>query len=125
MLNHEQIMNAMLLQLEGGVVIEYEQSVEQARVVFTQHSVNPDYFNLLRASAVLYQTNQKQIEAVQAMIDLARQVGATGIIPPLEEMMLGLTLAKRIALEGVEGMAEGVAVANAQLNEIFKGGSNV
>lgn len=125
MLKHEQIMNAMLLQLEGGVVIEYEQSVEQARVVFTQHSVNPDYFNLLRASAVLYQTNQKQIEAVQAMIDLAQQVGATGIITPLEEMMLGLTLAKKIAIEGVEGIAEGVNAANVQLDRILKGGSNV
>jgi len=125
MLNHEQIMNAMLLQLEGGVVIEYEQSVEQARVVFTQHSVNPDYFNLLRASAVLYQTNQKQIEAVQAMIDLARQVGATGIIPPLEEMLTGLRLAKRIALEGVEGMANDVNKMNAQIANIIKGGSNV
>lgn len=125
MLKHEQIMNAMLLQLEGGVVIEYEQSVEQARVVFTQHSIDGDYFNLLRASAVLYQTNQKQIEAVRAMIDLAQQVGATGIIAPLEEMMLGLTLAKKIALEGVEGIAEGVNAANVQLDRILKGGSNV
>lgn len=122
MLKHEQIMNAMLLQLEGGVVIEYEKSVEQARVVFTQHSVNPDYFNLLRASAVLYQTNQKQIEAVKAMIDLAQQVGATGIIAPLQEMMLGLTLTKRIALEGVEGIAEDVTAANVRLDRILKGG---
>jgi len=125
MLNHDQTMNVMLLQLEGGVVIEYEQLVEQARVVFTQQSVNPDYFNLFRASAVLYQTNQAQIEAVRAMIDLAIQVGAIGIVHPLEEMMLGLTLAKKIALEGVEGIAESVSVANAQLEKIFKGGSNV
>lgn len=125
MLKHEQIMNAMLLQLEGGVVIEYEQSVEQARVVFTQHSVNADYFNLLRASAVLYQTNQKQIEAVEAMVALAEQVGATGIIAPLCEMLTGLRLAKEIALEGVEGIAEGVNAANVQLDSIFKGGSNV
>lgn len=125
MLKHEQIMNAMLLQLEGGVVIEYEQSVEQARVVFTQHSINGDYFNLLRASAVLYQTNQKQIEAVEAMVALAEQVGATGIIAPLCEMLTGLRLAKQIALDGVESMAENVQAANVQLDRIFKGGSNV
>jgi len=122
MLKHEQIMNAMLLQLEGGIVIEYEQSVEQARVVFTQHSVQPDYFNLLRASAVLYQTNQKQIEAVESMVALAEQVGATGIIAPLCEMLTGLRLAKQIALEGVEGIAESVTAANVQLDRIFKRG---
>lgn len=121
MLNHEQIMKAMLLQLEDGVVIEYDQEAGQARVVFTQQSVNADYYNLLRASAVLYQCVEQQSRAVSLMLSLAAAVNAEGIVEPLQQMQTGLMLAKRIALEGVEGVAKQTDAINEQLERIYKG----
>jgi len=106
MLNHEQIMKATLLRIEDGVVIDLDQSAQELKVVFTQQSVNPEYYNLLRAAGVLYQTVEKQNEAIQAIIDLAELIGADGIVPPLLQLQSGLHLAKRIALEGVEGVAK-------------------
>jgi hypothetical protein len=106
MLKHEQIMKAMLLRLEGGEVIDFDQAREQAVVVLTHQSVNTEYYNLLRASAVMYQTIQQQSDAIEAIINLAELVGADGIVAPLLQMQTGLYLAKRIALEGVEGVAK-------------------
>jgi len=102
MLEHDQIMNAKLIAFPDGEVVNIDTDSQQGEVVFVKGSVNEEFYNLLRGSAVMYQTLSFQSEQLEALIEAAKAVGADAIVPKLEEMLAPIHFALMIAINGVE-----------------------
>ena len=71
----------------------------------TPTSVGNGYYNLLRASAFLYQTVELHSQAIQAMIDVCEENGQDHVVPGLLSLLQGLDIGKQIATVGVEEVA--------------------
>jgi hypothetical protein len=106
MLTHEQLMKACLFVSEEGHVFEVDTQTEELTLVFTTTSVNPEYLNLFRASAVMYQTIHHQLEAVEFMLAASIQNHIDALVMPFEAMKKSLTLTKAAVLEGIENVVK-------------------
>lgn len=104
-LTHNDIMSLQMLKFEGGEVVATADDLRTFTLVFANGSVHPDFYNLLRSSALLYQTIQRNIEAVEALEHLAEVAGANQLLPTLLNLMSGMKLAQTVAVEGIEFVA--------------------
>ena len=103
MLKHDQIMKAKFIRFTGGEVVDVDTEEETGQLVFVEGSVAGEYVNLLRASAVMYQTLAYEREQLNALIEAASALpGAEAIIPKFEEMLAPIELTLTLAIEGVE-----------------------
>ncbi len=102
MLNHDQMMKLKLVRFPDGEVVNLDTENNTGQVVFAEGSVDPDFYNLLRGSAILYQTLSYEKEQLDALIEAAKAVNADAIVPKLEEMLAPVEFALTIAVQGVE-----------------------
>lgn len=102
MLTHDQIMKLKLTRFKNGEIVNVDTERKEGEIVFEQNSVHPEYYNLLRASGVLYGTLHYQGVALQQLIEVCKQVGATDLIPTLEQMKSPIEFALALAEHGVE-----------------------
>lgn len=102
MLNHDQIMKAKLVRFPEDQIVNVDTEANQGELIFVKESVNPEFYNLLRSSAILYQTLSYEKEQLEALIEAANAVGAEAIVPKLEEMLAPVDFALMLAVDGVE-----------------------
>lgn len=110
MLQHDEIMKHWLLDNgEGEVVAVNTEQPEEPKLVLTNKSVAPEWFNVLRASGAMYQQLTRQFEALQALIDLAESVGANEqLVRTFIELQNAILLTQRVAVEGVEKVGKAI-----------------
>ncbi len=102
MSDHETIMKAKFVRFPEGEVVNVDTESKTGQVVFVEGSVDGCFYNLLRSSAILYQTMAYEKEQLEALIDAAKAIGADAIVPKLEEMLAPVEFALTIAVHGVE-----------------------
>lgn len=103
-MQHAEIMKYWLLTDEEQQVIAVNtEEVEPPKLVFTNKTVAPEWFNVLRASGAMYQQLTRQFEALQSLIELAETVGANeSLVRTFIELQNAILLTQRVAVEGVE-----------------------
>lgn len=104
MLTHDEIMKAKLVRFVDGEVVNVDTETNTGQMVFAEGSVDPEFYNLLRSSAVLYQTLSYEREQLKALIDVMQSLGEDGqaIIEKFEEMLGPIEFALSIAVTGIE-----------------------
>lgn len=106
MLNHNEIIASKFVRMNDGTVVDMNPALPVFTAVMTESSVGNGYYNLLRASGMMYTTLHLQFEALGRMIDFAEAVGADNIVPELLQMQTGINVGMRVALEGIERVSE-------------------
>lgn len=102
MLEHDEIMKAKLVRFPDGQVVNVDTEANTGQLVFAEGSVDPNFYNLLRASPILYQTLSYERDQLNALIEASKAIGADAIIPKLEEMLAPIEFSLNIAVQGVE-----------------------
>ena len=107
MVTHKDVMECWLVRDEMGNVLQVNtEQFAAPKLVLTEGSVSPEWFNVLRASAVMYQQLSHQFQALQSLIDLGEIVGVNEeLLSHFNNMQNGILLAQRVAIEGVENVA--------------------
>lgn len=107
MLTHNDVMNCWLVRDEMGNVLQVNtEQFAAPKLVLTEQSVSPEWFNVLRASAAMYQQLSHQFQALQALIDLGEIVGVNEeLLKQFNQMQNGVLLAQQVAREGTEKVA--------------------
>lgn len=110
MLTHNDVMNCWLVRDENGNVLQVNtEQFAAPKLVLTEQSVSPEWFNVLRASAAMYQQLSHQFQALQALIDLGEIVGVNEeLLSHFTNMQNGILLAQRVAIEGVEKVSASI-----------------
>lgn len=113
-MEHSQIESYWLVKDETGNVLAINtQDFEAPKLVLTEQSVAPEWFNVLRASAVMYQQLTLQYKALQALIDLGEIVGVNDeLLKQFNQMQNGVLLAQQVAREGTEKVAVAIDAQN-------------
>lgn len=112
-LTHEQIMALRMIRLEDGEstgAIIATTNTEELNVVFTVDSVHKSYYNLLRASAFMYQTLNAQKECLQSLVDFLEAQGIDSLVATLLTLQSTLEIAQQTAVSGVEEMVKRTGV---------------
>lgn len=102
MLTHDDIMKLKLVKFPDGEIVSVDTDNKTGELVFANGTVHEEYYNLLRASAVLYQTLHFQGVALQQLVEAAEAIGADGIVPTLNQMKGPIEFALLLAEQGVE-----------------------
>ena len=114
MLTHNDIMNCWLVRDENGNVLQINtEQFAAPKLVLTEQSVAPEWFNVLRASAVMYQQLTLQYKALQALIELGETAGVNEeLLSHFTNMQNGILLAQLVAIEGVEKVSASIDAQN-------------
>ena len=107
MITHNEVMACWLVRDENGNVLQVNtEQFAAPKLVLTEQSVSPEWFNVLRASAAMYQQLTHQFQALQSLIDLCELAGVNQeLLSHFTNMQNGILLAQRVAIEGVENVA--------------------
>ena len=113
-MNHQDLAKYWLIRDdEGNVLSVNTEEAEPAKIVFTEGSVAPEWYNVLRASGAMYQQLTAQYNALQDLIDLGEIVGVDEeLLSHFTNMQNGILLAQRVAIEGVEKVAVSIDAQN-------------
>ena len=104
-MNHQDLTKYWLIRDdEGNVLSVNTEEAEPAKIVFTEGSVAPEWYNVLRASGAMYQQLTAQYNALQDLIDLSETVTGSNnpIIRNFIELQNAILLTQQVAREGVE-----------------------
>ena len=114
MLTHNDIMNCWLVRDENGNVLQINtEQFAAPKLVLTEQSVSPEWFNVLRASAAMYQQLSHQFQALQALIELGETAGVNEeLLSHFTNMQNGILLAQLVAIEGVEKVSAYIDAQN-------------
>lgn len=110
MLTHEQLMKAKLYITPEGDVFNIDENGEELQLVFTNKSIHPEFVNLLRSSAIMYQTTENLLTAFDALLENLRKdfpeenLAIQGFVA----MRNTLQLTKNCVLFGIENVADGL-----------------
>ena len=109
-MNHQDLAKYWLIRDdEGNVLSVNTEEAEPAKIVFTEGSVAPEWYNVLRASGAMYQQLTAQYNALQDLIDLGEIVGVDEeLLSHFTNMQNGILLAQRVAIEGVEKVSASI-----------------
>lgn len=66
------------------------------------NSVSPEWRNLISASLLLYRVVDEQQGLIDKLIEILEQHGADALVGPLQGAMSSMSIAKRVAHEGLE-----------------------
>lgn len=69
-------------------------------------SVESKYCNLLAASAIMYNTLHQHQQALAKFVEALEQHDVNFLTPGLLDLQIGLDIAKQVALDGVEVVAQ-------------------
>ena len=113
-MNHQDLAKYWLIRDdEGNVLAINTQNFESPKLVLTEQSVAPEWFNVLRASAVMYQQLTLQYKALQALIELGETAGVNEeLLSHFTKMQNGILLAQLVAIEGVEKVSASIDAQN-------------
>ena len=113
-MNHQDLAKYWLIRDdEGNVLSVNTEEAEAAKIVFTEGSVAPEWFNVLRASAVMYQQLTLQYKALQALIELGETAGVNEeLLSHFTNMQNGILIAQLVAIEGVEKVSASIDAQN-------------
>lgn len=106
MLTHDQILAVKLIRAPNGAVVDMNPALPVPRLVFTDQSVAPEYYNLLRASQMMYRTIHMQQEALESLVEALEQNGIDFMTPGFVDLQVAMNIAKLTATEGIEKVAE-------------------
>lgn len=104
-MNHQDLAKYWLIRDdEGNVLSVNTEEAEPAKIVFTEGSVAPEWYNVLRASGAMYQQLTAQYNALQDLIDLSETVTGPNnpIIRNFIELQNAILLTQQVARDGVE-----------------------
>lgn len=110
MLSHDEIMQKMILQVptdNGLAAIDFKdgERIENQLIVFTSESVKPEFFNLLSASVVMYQTLAKVSETLDKMCEVAKANCAKDAMKSFQELANFINVSMLIATDGISVIA--------------------
>ncbi len=113
-MEHAQIESYWLVKDETGNVLAINtQDFEAPKLVLTEGSVAPEWFNVLRASAVMYQQLTLQYKGLEALIELGETAGVNEeLLSHFTNMQNGILLAQLVAIEGVEKVSASIDAQN-------------
>ena len=104
-MKHEDFLKYWLLRDEQGNVLSVNtEESEPAKIVFTEGSVAPEWYNTLRAAGAMYNQLTAQYNALQDLIDVSETVTGPNnpIIRTFVELQNAILLTQQVAREGVE-----------------------
>mgnify|MGYP000550038067 CR=1 FL=1 len=113
-MNHQDLAKYWLIRDdEGNVLSVNTEEAEPAKIVFTEGSVAPEWYNVLRASGAMYQQLTAQYKALQALIELGETAGVNEeLLSHFTNMQNGILLAQLVAIEGVEKVSASIDAQN-------------
>ena len=103
MLTHDEIMQANFVTQDGHVYCTNPDN-KSLTLVFTRESVHPDFFNVLRAALLLYQTSQHTSVMLDGLVQLAESVNADVLVPPLLNAGATTKVVRDAAIVGIEAI---------------------
>ena len=106
-MNHQDLAKYWLIRDDEGNVLSVNiEEAEPAKIVFTEGSVAPEWYNILRASGTMYNQLSAQYNALQDFIDLSETVTGPNnpIIRSFIELQNAILLTQQVAREGVENV---------------------
>ena len=104
-MKHEDFSKYWLIRDDEGNVLQINtEEAEAPKVVFTEGSVAPEWYNALRAAGAMYNQLSAQYNALQDLIDLSETVTGpnNAIIRTFVELQNAILLTQQVAREGVE-----------------------
>ena len=113
-MNHQDLAKYWLIRDdEGNVLSVNTEEAEPVKIVFTEGSVAPEWYNVLRASGAMYQQLTLQYKALQALIELGETAGVNEeLLSHFTNMQNGILLAQLVAIEGVEKVSASIDAQN-------------
>ncbi len=107
-MKHEDFSKYWLLRDDEGNVLQVNtEEAETPKIVFTEGSVAPEWYNALRAAGAMYNQLTEQYRALQDLIDISETVTGPNnpIIRNFVELQNAILLTQQVAREGVENVA--------------------
>ena len=104
-MNHQDLAKYWLIRDDEGNVLQINtEEAEAPKLVFTEGSVAPEWYNALRAAGAMYNQLSAQYNALQDLIDLSETVTGPNnpIIRTFVELQNAILLTQQVAREGVE-----------------------
>lgn len=104
-MKHEDFEKYWLLRDDDGNVLQVNtQESETPKIVFTEGSVAPEWYNALRAAGAMYNQLTAQYNALQDLITISETVTGPNnpIIRTFIELQNAILLTQQVAREGVE-----------------------
>lgn len=104
-MKHEDFSKYWLLRDDEGNVLQINtEEAEAPKVVFTEGSVAPEWYNALRAAGAMYNQLSAQYNALQDLINVSETVTGPNnpIIRTFIELQNAILLTQQVAREGVE-----------------------
>ena len=114
-MKHEDFLKYWLLRDEQGNVLSVNtEESEPAKIVFTEGSVAPEWYNTLRAAGAMYNQLTAQYNALQDLIDVSETVTGPNnpIIRTFVELQNAILLTQQVAREGVEKVSASIDAQN-------------
>lgn len=104
-MKHEDFSKYWLLRDDEGNVLQINtEEAEAPKVVFTEGSVAPEWYNALRAAGAMYNQLSAQYNALQDLIDVSETVTGSNnpIVRTFVELQNAILLTQQVARDGVE-----------------------
>lgn len=104
-MKHEDFSKYWLLRDDEGNVLQINtEEAEAPKVVFTEGSVAPEWYNALRAAGAMYNQLSAQYNALQDLINVSETVTGPNnpIIRTFIELQNAILLTQQVARDGVE-----------------------
>ena len=104
-MNHQDLAKYWLLRDDEGNVLQVNtEEAEPPKIVFTEGSVAPEWYNALRAAGAMYNQLSAQYNALQDLIDVSETVTGPNnpIIRNFVELQNAILLTQQVARDGVE-----------------------
>ncbi len=115
-MKHEDFSKYWLLRDDEGNVLQVNtEEAETPKIVFTEGSVAPEWYNALRAAGAMYNQLTEQYRALHDLIDISETVTGPNnpiirtfielLIRTFIELQNAILLTQQVAREGVENVA--------------------
>ena len=104
-MKHEDFAKYWLLRDDEGNVLQVNtEEVEPPKIVFTEGSVAPEWYNALRAAGAMYNQLSAQYAALQDLIEVSEVITGSSnpLVRSLIELQNSILLTQQVAREGVE-----------------------
>lgn len=104
-MKHEDFAKYWLLRDDEGNVLQVNtEEAELPKIVFTEGSVAPEWYNALRAAGAMYNQLSAQYNALQDLIDVSETVIGLNnpIVRTFIELQNAILITQQVAREGVE-----------------------
>lgn len=88
--------------LEGGI---WDYGCTPPRLVVAPGATDPRYFNLLRGASIAHVALKTVETTLEQLAQMCEQTGLDAFVPAVMEAGTSVTIARRIACEGIEAVS--------------------